>query len=408
MHRAGVVRVAALAVALGFVSGCGSQENTEPGDFPSFVRDPGDRPVVLFGRRRLAQPGRRSFHHRGRRGLPPLLHRALLPGAGRLLVLLLGPAAAAGVRPRPGLRDHGLRLLVRWRSELGVPAHAGRPEGRRALERRGHRDALRLPRRRPPVRLLLRVRLPTGRRAPASLPARRRHPGPRGPLDPRGAADDGRDLRPSQGAARGGRSRRALRHQQCAGAQRRGEGRPLRALLRQPRSGEARRGHHGPGTGSVRWLCAFSGSTRPSHLSSRPARPSPPAPRRTSPRCGSSTAATTCSRRLRRSTATTTTLITYGVSGDGLHFTAPTTILRRRDGAFDNWGLMAPTVVVEPDAVVLFYTAWEMQEHRCQVTGPDGRMGMPQQDRNGARCLYATLGRAVSRRAVTPERPDAA
>jgi predicted GH43/DUF377 family glycosyl hydrolase len=93
--------------------------------------------------------------------------------------------------------------------------------------------------------------------------------------------------------------------------------------------------------------------------------------------------------------------LTYSVSGDGLHFTAPTTILRRRPGAgFDNWGLMAPTVVVEPETVLLFYTAWEMQEHRCQLAGTDGRMGMAQESRpDEARCLYATLGRAVSRRA---------
>jgi hypothetical protein len=92
--------------------------------------------------------------------------------------------------------------------------------------------------------------------------------------------------------------------------------------------------------------------------------------------------------------------ITYAVSDDGRHFSAPRTILSRRGGnAFDNWGLMAPTLVVEPEAILLFYTGWEAQEHVCAFTGANGRMGMAQESRpQGARCLYATLGRAVSRR----------
>jgi predicted GH43/DUF377 family glycosyl hydrolase len=92
--------------------------------------------------------------------------------------------------------------------------------------------------------------------------------------------------------------------------------------------------------------------------------------------------------------------IMYAVSENGRHFTAPKTILRRRDDvSFDNWGLMAPTVVVEPDEVVLFYTAWEKQERRCVLYGPTGRMGMPQESRpQSARCLYTTLARAVSTR----------
>ena len=92
--------------------------------------------------------------------------------------------------------------------------------------------------------------------------------------------------------------------------------------------------------------------------------------------------------------------ITHSTSSDGLHFTAPETILRRRSGdVFDNWGLMAPTLVVEPAAVVLFHTAWEMQEHRCQISGVNGRMGMKQESRPElARCLYGTLGRAIAKR----------
>jgi hypothetical protein len=93
-------------------------------------------------------------------------------------------------------------------------------------------------------------------------------------------------------------------------------------------------------------------------------------------------------------------VVTYAVSDDGYHFSALRTILSRRGGnAFDNWGLMAPTLVVEPESVLLFYTGWESQEHACSFTGPNGRMGMAHESRpQGARCLYATLGRATSRR----------
>ncbi len=92
--------------------------------------------------------------------------------------------------------------------------------------------------------------------------------------------------------------------------------------------------------------------------------------------------------------------LVHAESEDGRHFTAPQTILRRRSGAvFDNWGLMAPTIAVEPESLVLFYTGWEMQEHSCQLAGASGRVGMAIESRpNEARCLYATLGRAVSTR----------
>jgi hypothetical protein len=91
--------------------------------------------------------------------------------------------------------------------------------------------------------------------------------------------------------------------------------------------------------------------------------------------------------------------ITYAESQDGLHFT-PTPILQRRSGAtFDNWGLMAPTLAVEPQSLVLFYTAWEMQDRRCQLAGAGGRWGMAQESHPElASCLYATLGRAVAPR----------
>ncbi len=48
---------------------------------------------------------------------------------------------------------------------------------------------------------------------------------------------------------------------------------------------------------------------------------------------------------------------------------------------------------------MLFYTAWEYQDHHCIIAGPGGRVGMGVESRpEEARCLYATLGRAVSPR----------
>ncbi len=98
--------------------------------------------------------------------------------------------------------------------------------------------------------------------------------------------------------------------------------------------------------------------------------------------------------------------VTYSSSGDGIHFTAPTTILwRGPEPGFDDWGLMAPTVVTEPSEVRVFYTAWQRQDQHCQLTGAGGRLGMPQESRPAkARCLYPTLARAVSRRAGDTER----
>jgi hypothetical protein len=60
---------------------------------------------------------------------------------------------------------------------------------------------------------------------------------------------------------------------------------------------------------------------------------------------------------------------------------------------------MAPTVVVEPRSVQLFYTAWEVQEHVCRLAGAGGRFGMAIESRpQEARCLYPALGRAAAKR----------
>ena len=66
---------------------------------------------------------------------------------------------------------------------------------------------------------------------------------------------------------------------------------------------------------------------------------------------------------------------------------------------FDDWGVMAPTVAVEEDQVVMFYTAFGTERHACFPVAADGRFGRPAGD---GQCLFGTVGRAVSSR-PTPE-----
>jgi predicted GH43/DUF377 family glycosyl hydrolase len=89
--------------------------------------------------------------------------------------------------------------------------------------------------------------------------------------------------------------------------------------------------------------------------------------------------------------------ITYATSQDGRHWSAPQLLLSPGElPVFDNWGLMAPTVVPEDDRVILFYTAYGAEPHQCFPVPADGRFGMPVD--GGTQCLSATLGRAVSKR----------
>ncbi len=87
-------------------------------------------------------------------------------------------------------------------------------------------------------------------------------------------------------------------------------------------------------------------------------------------------------------------VIAYCSSEDGEKWAGSEVILRKgNQGAFDNWGVMAPTVVFEEDEVVLFYTAWEHEAHPGLPGPPDGRFGAT---RHGERTIYGTLGRAVA------------
>jgi hypothetical protein len=59
----------------------------------------------------------------------------------------------------------------------------------------------------------------------------------------------------------------------------------------------------------------------------------------------------------------------------------------------DDWGIMAPSVVLEDSRAVMFYTAWESSGGPCVESV---RFGMA--DDAGERCLYGTVGRAEAAR----------
>jgi len=88
--------------------------------------------------------------------------------------------------------------------------------------------------------------------------------------------------------------------------------------------------------------------------------------------------------------------ISYSTSEDGVHWPTPTPILHGAVAGLDDWGMMAPTVAVENDRVVLFYTAFTMERHACFPVPADGRFGHPVA--GGTACVFPTVGRAVAAR----------
>lgn len=87
----------------------------------------------------------------------------------------------------------------------------------------------------------------------------------------------------------------------------------------------------------------------------------------------------------------------YATSPDGRSWSSNQILLSPGDQpTFDNWGLMAPTAVVEEDRIIMFYTAYEVDPNPCFPIPPDGRFGRPVV--GGQKCVRATLGRAVSAR----------
>lgn len=87
-------------------------------------------------------------------------------------------------------------------------------------------------------------------------------------------------------------------------------------------------------------------------------------------------------------------------SSDGAAFSSPVDLLLPQT-SFDSWGLMAPTVVVNDNEVVMFYTGWSSVDHPCfpEPLPPDTRFGRPSDD--GATCIHGAIGRSVAVRSGT-------
>ncbi|MEJ2627443.1 MAG: hypothetical protein P8078_02635, partial [bacterium] len=92
--------------------------------------------------------------------------------------------------------------------------------------------------------------------------------------------------------------------------------------------------------------------------------------------------------------------INYFQSADGTNWSSPE-ILLSPGTTFDSWGIMAPTVVIEDDELVMFYTGWSIENHICfpDPLLSDTRFGRP--SKNDTKCIYGSVGRAVAER--TPD-----
>lgn len=86
--------------------------------------------------------------------------------------------------------------------------------------------------------------------------------------------------------------------------------------------------------------------------------------------------------------------IGYSTSTDGINWQPGTVILQKNAGhAYENWGVMAPTVMLDSDTLYLFYTAWGTEGHACFPVPSSGRFGIPL---TSDRCVYGTMARAVA------------
>jgi predicted GH43/DUF377 family glycosyl hydrolase len=86
--------------------------------------------------------------------------------------------------------------------------------------------------------------------------------------------------------------------------------------------------------------------------------------------------------------------IAYIVSSDeGRTWSASRTILSPRSTSeFDNWGLMAPTIVYDKDRFVLFYSAWQAANFKCADNPTERRVGITISEES--KCVFLTMGRA--------------
>jgi hypothetical protein len=86
--------------------------------------------------------------------------------------------------------------------------------------------------------------------------------------------------------------------------------------------------------------------------------------------------------------------ITHSTSLGGVTWSTPRLLLSPGAvGGYDDWGMMAPTVAVESDRIVLFYTAFGLSDDACRLIGRRGRFGIPVAE---GQCMYPTIGRVES------------
>jgi predicted GH43/DUF377 family glycosyl hydrolase len=88
--------------------------------------------------------------------------------------------------------------------------------------------------------------------------------------------------------------------------------------------------------------------------------------------------------------------LNHATSPDGVHWSALEPFLDGGVAGVDDWGMMAPTVALARDRVVLFYTAYSTDPGNCFPVPPTGRFGRPVA--GGTECLFPTVGRAVAAR----------
>jgi len=91
--------------------------------------------------------------------------------------------------------------------------------------------------------------------------------------------------------------------------------------------------------------------------------------------------------------------INYFTSPDLVDWSDGAVLLERNEasGAFDSWGVVAPTVAVEQDSLVMFYWAVEKRNNPCLPIPAGGRFGIDE-DVGPSACIYSGIGRAVAPR----------
>jgi predicted GH43/DUF377 family glycosyl hydrolase len=94
--------------------------------------------------------------------------------------------------------------------------------------------------------------------------------------------------------------------------------------------------------------------------------------------------------------------INYYTSLDGITWSSPEILLTHGQGDdYDNWGIMAPTVIIDNNELVMFYTAWGIEDYPCfpEPFTSDIRFGMP--FNNETQCIHGYVSRATAPRPET-------